>query len=365
MKLFFTLILLNFGNYLSAQTANTYQEKNNSAKDTNNIINDESDTRSKAGYLKFNSSSKKPYEKYKNFKDQNDDTIQSSETNNQAISGYSNAIYVSIKSNIKKVNAIGGFGVYNIKKQVIKPSANISSAAENDTIIKPKSLQKRVALIIGNGLYTNAAPLHNPENDAEAMSKALTQLGFKVYKKRNVDYPKMQTSLKEFGNEVNNADIAIIFYSGHGIQIDGANYLLPTDVKLDKKENVFFEAINVENVMAVLESNQKTDRLNIVILDACRNNPFCSWSRGGEVGLVGITPPSGSLIAYSTSPNSVASDGSGKNGLYTGELIKQLLKPQRIEDVFINTRIVVEKKSGGKQSPWELARLRGKYNLFE
>ena len=110
-------------------------------------------------------------------------------------------------------------------------------------------------------------------------------------------------------------------------------------------------------------SNQ--DRLNLIILDACRNNPFRTWERGGENGLADMTAPSGTLIAFATSPGSTASNGNGRNGLYTGELIKQLKISQRIEDIFINTRNEVERKSGGSQSPWELGRLRGKYYLVD
>ncbi|MDW7691890.1 caspase family protein [Flammeovirgaceae bacterium SG7u.111] len=139
---------------------------------------------------------------------------------------------------------------------------------------------------------------------------------------------------------------------------------MPTGVNIQNKNDVDFECVSVSKIQRIMEtSNAK--RLNMIVLDACRNNPFRSWSRSGETGLADVAPPSGTLIAFATSPGSTASNGTGRNGLYTGEFINQLKKPQRIVDVFINTRVEVERKSGGRQSPWEFARLRGMYYLVK
>ena len=116
--------------------------------------------------------------------------------------------------------------------------------------------------------------------------------------------------------------------------------------------------------MRTLEIVRNKERLNLVLLDACRSNPFNTWSRGGGSGLAAGTTTNGIIVAYSTSPNSTASDGLGNNGLYTEELAIQLLTPQRIEDVFIKTRVAVEEKSMGRQSLWELARLRASYSFL-
>ncbi|GAA4823975.1 caspase family protein [Algivirga pacifica] len=223
--------------------------------------------------------------------------------------------------------------------------------------------KKRVALIIGNANYTGVAHLgENPINDANDMAAALRSIDFEVILETNADLNGMNEAVRTFARKSREADVALFYFAGHGMQIDQVNYLLPIGVNIKDKHDVAFECISVEKVQKVIE-NTKPDRMNLIVLDACRNNPFRSWQRGGETGLAGMTPPSGTLIAFSTSPGSTAANGVGRNGLYTGELIKQLRVPQRIEDVFINTRIKVEEKSGGKQSPWELARLRGKFFL--
>ncbi len=223
--------------------------------------------------------------------------------------------------------------------------------------------EKRVALIVGNSNYKGAASLGvNPINDARDMSTALKSLGFDVVLRTDANQDTMTDAIRAFGRMSRDADIALFYFAGHGMQVDKTNYLLPLGVDITSKNDVDFECIDVNSVQRVMEVNNP-NRLNLMILDACRNNPFRSWSRGGDTGLAEMKVPSGTLIAYSTSPGSVASNGGSRNGLYTGELVKQLKIPQRLEDVFINTRNEVERKSGGAQSPWEEARLKGAYYL--
>jgi len=227
------------------------------------------------------------------------------------------------------------------------------------------SNEKRVALVFGNSNYTNAASLGaNPINDAKDIASTLRTMGFNVIVKTNATLTTMNNAIREFGRQNRDADVALFYFAGHGMQLEEINYLLPVSAKIKDKNDVSFESISVATVQKIMETSNSA-RLNLIILDACRNNPFRTWERGGETGLSGMTPPSGTLIAFSTSPGSTASNGNTRNGLYTGELIKQLKIPQRIEDVFINTRVAVENKSGGQQSPWELARLRGKYFLVK
>lgn len=225
--------------------------------------------------------------------------------------------------------------------------------------------EKRVALIIGNSNYSGQANLgNNPINDANDITLTLKSLGFNVIKKINANLNEMNNAIRQFGRQNKDADVAFFYFAGHGMQIDRINYIIPLGVNIKEENDVGFECINIATVQKIMEtSNNK--RLNLIVLDACRNNPFRTWKRGGDAGLSDMTPPSGTLIAFSTSPGSTSSNGNQRNGLYTGELIKQLKIPQRIEDVFINTRVEVEQKSGGKQSPWELARLRGKYYLVK
>lgn len=225
------------------------------------------------------------------------------------------------------------------------------------------SKQKRVALIIGNSEYQNSSVLKNPINDANTMSQTLGDMGFEVHKILDATYGTMLNGLKKFSKSINNADVVLFYFAGHGIQVGDRNYLLPTDVHFQNgKSDVHLESISLEVVLRLMEYTNKKS-LNMVILDACRNNPFKTWERGGNDGLAEVKAPSGTLIAFSTSPGSVALDGEGNNGLYTSVLIDQLKVSQRIEDVFINTRVLVEEQSDGRQSPWELARLRGKFFL--
>lgn len=280
----------------------------------------------------------------------------------------------------KSISGISGFQAYKISKY--GEITDNDSRGENTEEITPKvilpvtknaekiidddnSSEKRVALVLGNSAYLHAAKLKNPENDAHAMTTALTAIGFEVTEVLNASFQDMRNALMNFEDKIYDADVVLCYYAGHGMQVEGVNYLIPIDAKLNKKEHIKYETIEVNLITRVMELSAKQNRLNIVILDACRNNPFRSWTRGGDSGLTKIDPPNGTLIAYATSPNSVASDGDGENGLYTGELIKQLLVPQRIEDVFIYTRVAVEEKSNYQQTPWEQAKLRGAYYLVK
>ncbi len=245
----------------------------------------------------------------------------------------------------------------DISPKVILPKTKINTSGRME--------EKRVALVIGNSSYEHAAKLKNPKNDARAMSVALKSIGFDVTEVLDASFLEMRNALRNFEEKMYDADVVLCYYAGHGMQVDGINYLIPTDARLDKKEHIKYETLEVNMITKVMELSAQQNRLNIVILDACRNNPFRSWSRGGDAGLVKIDPPNGTIIAYATSPNSVASDGDGDNGLYTGELIKQLLKPQRIEDVFIYTRVAVEEISNYQQTPWEQAKLRSAFYLVE
>lgn len=224
--------------------------------------------------------------------------------------------------------------------------------------------EKRVALIFGNSNYSGSASLGmNPINDARDISSTLRSIGFEVILKTDASLTTMNSAIRDFGKANRDADVAMFYFAGHGMQLERTNYLVPIGAEISEPQDVGFECISVSTVQNIMETSND-DRLNLIVLDACRNNPFRSWERGGATGLADMTPPSGTLIAFATSPGSVASNGSSRNGLYTGELIKQLKVPQRIEDVFINTRVEVERKSGGNQSPWELARLRGKFSLL-
>ncbi len=222
------------------------------------------------------------------------------------------------------------------------------------------STNERVALIIGNSDYTSA-PLLNPENDARAMAAALRDNGFVVFEHINMEYmADMKRAIREFGREIQNGGVGLFYYAGHGIQVSGRNYLIPTKAEIYAEEEVEYEAVDVGFALAQMEIAQ--NRMNIVILDACRNNPFARSWRSAGTGLAFINAPTGTLIAYATAPGSVASDGTGSNGLYTEEFLKQVGKQGlKIEDVFKQVRSGVIARSNNLQTPWESSSLVGDF----
>ena len=220
---------------------------------------------------------------------------------------------------------------------------------------------KRLALVIGNG-NCHGSTLANPENDARAMKNILTQFGFDVLEYENLDQGQMKKAMDEFGEKLKSYDAGLFFYAGHGIQSKGYNYLIPVDAELKSEEQVEYDCVQADRILALMEASGT--KVNIIILDACRNNPFeRSWTRSTNgKGLAFMNAPSGSLIAYATAPGSTASDGSGNNGLYTSAILESIKIPDiNILQIFQNVRGIVSEKSGGKQIPWESTSLTGDF----
>lgn len=251
---------------------------------------------------------------------------------------------------------------YKIILAVILLYLNTLAIAERGILIeKLDSLQqnKRIALVIGNGDY-QSSPLKNPVNDATAMGKILKQNGFKVIQKLNANRRQMEEAINQFGKKLRAGGTGFFYYAGHGIQIDGNNYLIPTNASIDSESDVKYEAVDAGRILG--EMYDAGNSLNIVVMDACRNNPFSRNFRSAAKGLAKMNAPTGTIIAYATAPGSVAADGNDKNGLYTKYLLKYLNQPNlKIEDVFKNVRIAVVKDSGKKQVPWESSSLIGNF----
>jgi hypothetical protein len=226
---------------------------------------------------------------------------------------------------------------------------------------KVKVSQKKVALVIGNASYQYTNKLNNTVNDANGMAATLSELGFDVMKITDGTYEQMKNAIYAFGDRVQDVDVSVFYYAGHGLEVEGANYLVPVDADIQSVLDVRQKTIPLTGVLRTVDVTNH-EGLNMIILDACRNNPFPTGKRGGA-GLAKVNAPSGMIIAYATDPGSVASDGAGAHGLYTGELIRQMKVSQRIEDVFMNTRNHVEELSKGSQRPWEEARLKGVFYL--
>ena len=223
----------------------------------------------------------------------------------------------------------------------------------------PAAAEKRVALVLGNAAYKEA-PLKNPVNDARAMAAKLKQLGFTVILRENTTKLEMERAVADFGDQLDAETIGLFFYAGHGMQVDGRNFLVPTDAKIATQSRVRLETLDVDlllDQMAVAGS-----RVNLVILDACRNNPFERRFRATGGGLAQINAPQGTLISYATAPGKVAADGAGDNGLYTAELLRALDAPGLpVEEVFKRVRIEVARASQGSQTPWEASSLTGSF----
>lgn len=217
---------------------------------------------------------------------------------------------------------------------------------------------KRIALVIGNGTYPGVAALKNPVNDALDIAGKLKTFGFKVTVKTNVSLKEMLRTLTAFGDSIQPGGEVVFFYAGHGMQVRGRNYLIPVDAEIRTESAVSSESVDVDQLLDKLASA----RLSLVILDACRNNPFERRFRGGGQGLASINAPTGTMIAYSTAPGRVASDGDGRNGLYTQELLAAMSTPGiKVEDVFKRVRANVVRMSGEAQVPWESSSLTGDF----
>lgn len=217
--------------------------------------------------------------------------------------------------------------------------------------------ERRVALVIGNSAYP-AAGLVNPVNDARDMAATLRGLGFEVIEKLDATQKEMNRAIVQFGGKLRSDTVALVYFAGHGLQVRGKNYLVPVDAEIASEAAIRAETVDVDVILDQLA----VSHLNIVILDACRNNPFERRFRALGGGLAQMEAPRGSLIAYATAPGSVASDGQGRNGLYTQELLGAIsVRGLPIESVFKRVRSNVIQRSGGQQTPWESSSLTGDF----
>jgi formylglycine-generating enzyme required for sulfatase activity len=220
----------------------------------------------------------------------------------------------------------------------------------------------RIGLVIGNSDYP-AGALVNPANDAKMIAETLTALGFEVVVRRNADQIVMKRSIQDFGARLEKAGpnaVGLFYYAGHGVQLNGRNYLIPTTAHIDREADVEIEAVSADWVIE--EMRYARNALNIVILDACRNNPFSRGMRSADRGLATMEAPAGILIAYSTAPGSVAADGSGRNSPYTQALAQAMREVRApVEQVFKHVRVSVMGTTAGKQVPWESSSLTGDF----
>jgi carboxyl-terminal processing protease len=220
--------------------------------------------------------------------------------------------------------------------------------------------EPRVALVIGNSHYgPEIGTLPNPVNDAGLMARALQQTGFQVVQVTDADQKKMKRAIAEFGDKLASAGptaTGLFFYAGHGVQVQGINYLVPIGADISKEADVDIEAVAADKVMD--QMNFAGSRVNIIVLDACRNNPLTRSFRSVTRGLAPMNASQGAFVAYSTAPGSVANDGSGTDSPYSKALASIIVQPgMGIEDAFRTVRTQVMDATGGKQVPWDSSSL--------
>ena len=227
-------------------------------------------------------------------------------------------------------------------------------------LIPSQTLAKRVALVIGNGAYEDA-PLRNPVNDARAIAATLEGVGFEVISALDADQRTMVRAITSFGQKLNEAQAGLFYFAGHGVQAQGRNYLIPVGARVSSEADFEFEAVDANRVLRQMELARAD--VNIVILDACRNNPFRSIFRStAEDGLATLAAPRGTLLAYATSPHNVALDGTGLHSPYTDNLLRHLPTPGLpIEEVFKRVREGVLAETDGRQVTWESSSLVGRF----
>ncbi len=214
---------------------------------------------------------------------------------------------------------------------------------------------QRIALVIGNGnyQYSDLPKLANPTNDAEDMARALRGFGFEVIERKNQTLEGMNRAISEFGSKIGGTEVALFYYAGHGIQVRNQNYLIPVNAKIESEASVPYQGVSLNQVLDEMDNGKSG--ANIVILDACRNNPITGKFRSGQSrGLASPgSTPKGTVIVYATDPGNVASDGTGRNGLFTAGLLTAFKgKDLTLDGVLTAASAEVEKASGQTQTPY-------------
>jgi hypothetical protein len=218
---------------------------------------------------------------------------------------------------------------------------------------------ERVALLIGNNNYSTT-PLRNAVNDAKDLGEALKELGFHVIVKENASRREMIEAIREFDKALEGASAALFFYAGHAMQFKDRNYLIPIDAAMGSEEDITFFSVEVAQVFDRMD--RARTRFNFIILDACRDNPFAASFKVSSAGLAQMSSPSGTLIAYATSPGSVAADGFGRNGIYTKHILQNIRVPDLpVEIMFKRVREGVERETRKLQTPWDSSSLKGDF----
>ncbi|MCC7049686.1 MAG: SUMF1/EgtB/PvdO family nonheme iron enzyme [Alphaproteobacteria bacterium] len=257
---------------------------------------------------------------------------------------------------MERIGAFAGYGMG--RPGLIARAAIALTFVGLSSATAAAQLEKRIALVIGNSAYKDQ-PLQNPGNDARAVAARLRQLGFDVVMRENATRAQFSTGIAEFAGKVTSTSVALFYYAGHGMQVRARNYLIPVDAEIETESSVPFSAIDVGLINETMD--QTGARVRLMVLDACRNNPFeRRRGLGASRGLAPMEAAHGALVAFATAPGSVAADGDGANSVYTGALLKALEEPGlKAEEVFKRARLMVLEQTRGAQTPWEQSALVG------
>lgn len=223
------------------------------------------------------------------------------------------------------------------------------------------AISKRVALVVGNGNY-KVRPLKNSTNDADDISQSLKANGFDVIDLRDATLPQMRSAVRQFGDRLINNDVGLVYYSGHGVEVKGRNYFIPVNADIQREDEIADQGLDVSLILEKMSTAGKG--VNILIVDACRDDPFGRSFRSSSRGLANMDAPRGTIIAYATSPGKVASDGDPRerNSPYTKHLVKAMQSPNKpIEQVFKEVRRAVQDETKNQQTPWENTSLSGDF----
>jgi uncharacterized caspase-like protein len=233
----------------------------------------------------------------------------------------------------------------------------------------PALAENRVALVIGNSAYRTVPPLPNAENDAKSMSDLLGAAGFEVMNTQDLSQDELRKTIGEFAGKLaakGPDTVALVFYAGHGIQVDGENFLVPVDVDPKREADIPLQAVRLNDLLNTL--NSVPNKMRILMFDACRNNPFPAISQTTGKGLAMVDTKSGApgtFISYSTSPGAEAEDGTGANSPYTAALLRVAREPGLpIEEAFKRVRVSVNDATQGRQVPWESSSLTSDFRFF-
>jgi len=248
------------------------------------------------------------------------------------------------------------------RREALEEQLRLAQQPQQSTSAKViQSVGKRVALVVGNNNY-KFHPLKNSRNDADGMSRALRESGFEVIDLRDSTLPQMRTAVRQFGDKLLTYDVGLVYYSGHGVEVKGRNYFIPVNADIMREDEIADQGLDVSLILEKMSTAQRS--VNILIVDACRDDPFGRGFRSTSRGLAQMDAPRGTIIAYATSPGKVASDGDprDKNSPYTKHLLRAMQSPNKpIEQVFKEVRRAVQEETKNQQTPWENTSLSGDF----